>query len=80
MGKAPVGIAKLAKKYGKTVVAFAGGIGAGAEACNEEGIDAFFPVVRGITSLEEALKPENTRKNLEAAAYQVFRLIYSKRN
>lgn len=80
MGKAPVGIAKLAKKYGKTVVAFAGGIGAGAEACNDEGIDAFFPVVRGITSLEEALKPENARKNLEAAAYQVFRLIYSKRN
>ena len=80
MGKAPVGIAKIAKRYGKKVIAFAGGIGAGAEFCNGAGIDAFFPVVRGITTLDEAMDPENARKNLEAAAYQVFRLIYSKRD
>ena len=35
MGKAPVGVAKLAKKYHKPVIAFAGGIEKGAEACNK---------------------------------------------
>ncbi|MBR4941584.1 MAG: glycerate kinase [Clostridia bacterium] len=80
MGKAPVGIAALGKKHGKRVIAFAGGVTEDAEACNTAGIDAFFPIVRGITTLEEALRPENAEKNLEAAAYQVFRLIDFERN
>ncbi len=42
MGKAPVGVA-LAKKYPKPVIAFAGGIEKGAEACNKAGITAFSP-------------------------------------
>lgn len=75
MGKAPIGVAKLAKKHGKKVIAFAGAVADGAEVCNLHGIDAFFPAVRGVTTLEEALLPENARKNLTAAAYQVFRLI-----
>ena len=75
MGKAPIGVARLAKKHGKRVIAFAGAVTADAEACNEHGIDAFFPIVRGITTLDEALKKENALKNLEAAAYQVFGLI-----
>ena len=79
MGKAPVGIARLAKKYGKRVIAFAGSVGLGAEDCNSAGIDAFFPIVRGVTTLEEAMKPENAEKNLKAAAEQAFRLIYLER-
>lgn len=75
MGKAPVGIARLAKKHSRPVIALAGGIAPGAEACNDVGIDAFFPIVRGVTTLEEALNEENAEKNLEAAAVQVFRLI-----
>lgn len=31
MGKAPIGVAGLAKKYGKTVIAFTGAAGCGAE-------------------------------------------------
>lgn len=46
-----------------------------AEICNEHGIDAFFPVVRGVTTLEEALNTDNAYKNLSATAYQVFRLL-----
>lgn len=75
MGKAPIGVARLAKKHGKKVIAFAGGVTEDAERCNEHGIDAFFPIVRGITTLDEALNKENALKNLEAAAYQVFGLI-----
>ena len=75
MGKAPIGVAKLAKKYGKKVIAFSGCVTEDAEVCNEHGIDAFFPVLRTVTSLEEALDADNAYKNLSATAYQVFRLL-----
>ena len=74
MGKAPIGVAKLAKKYAKPVIAFAGCVTEDATACNEQGIDAYFPILRGVTTLEEALCPENARKNLFSIAYQVFLL------
>ena len=75
MGKAPVGVARLAKKYGAKVIAFAGSVTKDASACNDAGIDAFFPIVRGVTTLEEAMKPENAKKNLTATVEQVFRLL-----
>ena len=75
MGKAPAGVAKLAKKYNKKVIAFSGVIGNGAEKCNDYGIDAFFPIVRTITTADEAMKSENAYKNLFNTAYQVFRLL-----
>ncbi|MBR7133233.1 MAG: glycerate kinase [Clostridia bacterium] len=79
MGKAPIGVARLAKKYGKKVIAFSGCVTEDAEACNEHGIDAYFPIVRGITALEEALNTDNAYKNLVATAYQVFRIITSEK-
>ena len=75
MGKAPVGVAALAKKYGKRVIAFSGCVTEDAEICNEYGIDAFFPVLRSVSTLDEALDKDNAYKNLRAAAYQVFRLL-----
>ncbi len=75
MGKAPIGVAKLAKKYGKKVVAFSGCVTKEAEVCNEHGIDAFFPILRGVSTLEEALDNKNAYDNLTATAYQVFRLL-----
>ena len=75
MGKAPTGVAKIAKKYNKTVIAFAGSIADGAEACNCCGIDAFFPIVRSAMCLEEAMNKDNAKRNISAAAQQVFRLI-----
>lgn len=75
MGKAPVGVAKFAKKYHKPVIAFAGGIEKGAEACNKAGITAFFPAVRGVTTLDEAMRPETAAENLAESAEQVFRLL-----
>ena len=75
MGKAPVGVAKLAKKYGKPVIAFAGGVTEQAVECNRNGIDAFFPIVRGVTTLDEAMDNTNAKNNLAAAAEQVMRLM-----
>ena len=75
MGKAPVGVARLAKKHGAKVIAFAGAVTKDAASCNDAGIDAFFPIVRGITTLEEAMKPENARENMVATVEQVFRLL-----
>ena len=43
--------------------------------CNEAGIDAFFPIVRGVTTLEEAMAPEHARENMADSVEQVFRLL-----
>ena len=75
MGKVPVGVAELAKKYGKHVIAFAGSVTSEAVKCNQKGIDAFFPVIRSVTTLEEAMRPEVAKENIAAAAEQVFRLM-----
>lgn len=75
MGKAPVGVAKLAGKYKIPVLAFAGSVTKDARKCNEEGIHAFFPILRGITTLEDAMDAENARRNLTETVEQVFRLI-----
>ncbi len=79
MGKAPIGVAKIAKKYGKTVIAFSGCATEDAEICNLHGIDAFFPILRKVTTLEEALDAKNAYQNLKDTAYQVFKLIYAGR-
>lgn len=75
MGKAPIGVAKLAKKYGKKVVAFSGSVTEDAILCNQYGIDAFFPIVRRLISLDEAMSKEVAYKNMKETATQVFRLI-----
>ena len=75
MGKAPVGVAKLAKKHGKKVIAFSGCVTKEAVECNKEGIDAFFPILRSVTTLEEAMKKENAKENMMDTVEQVFRLI-----
>ena len=75
MGKAPVGVAALAKKYGKPVIAFSGSVTKDARKCNQHGIDAYFPILREICSLEDAMNPEKARENMEDTVEQVFRLL-----
>jgi glycerate kinase len=74
MGKAPVEAAKIAKKYGKTVVAFAGSVSDSACQGDDSVIDAFFPIVSGPCTLAEAMDKEQARKNMSRAAEQAFRL------
>ena len=75
MGKAPVGVAKLAKKYDKTVIALAGSVTDDAVKCNENGIDAYFPILLKVIPLQEAMKKETARKNMVKTTEQIFRLI-----
>lgn len=76
-GKVPIGVAELAKKYGVRTIAFAGGITDDAGLNHEKGIDAFFPTVRGVTTLEEAMEPGRAKRNLTLAVEQVFRILNS---
>lgn len=76
MGKAPTGVAKLAKKYGANVIAFAGVVDNDAVEVNKHGIDAFFPIIDQIRSVEEAMDTKKTEENLRRCVNQVFRLIY----
>lgn len=75
MGKAPIGVAKLAKKYDKKVLAFAGCVTKEAVECNRNGIDAFFPILRRVVSSQEAMDPDRARENMSDTVEQVFRLI-----
>ena len=75
MGKAPIGVAKMAQKKGIKVLAFAGGVTEDAIACNAAGITAFFPILRTITTLEKAMEKEQARTNMIATVEQVFRLL-----
>ena len=75
MGKAPTGVAALAKRYSKPVIALSGCVADGAELCNSHGIDAFFPILRTPCTLEEAMDTLTAAKNLENTAQQAFRLI-----
>lgn len=75
MGKAPIGVAKIAKKHNKKVLAFSGSVSEDSYLCNENGIDAFFPILRNIVTLQEAMDHDNAEKNMIATVEQVFRTI-----
>lgn len=75
MGKAPIGVARLAKRYGKRVLAFSGILGDGVEQVNAAGIDAYFPILRKLVTLDEALDVTNASANLTSTVEQAFRLL-----
>ena len=55
-GKAPLGVAKVAQKYGISVLAFGGILGDGYEKVYEKGINSVSANVQSIISLDEAIK------------------------
>jgi glycerate kinase len=57
------------------VIAFSGCVTDGAKVCNSHGIDAFFPIVKGDCTLEEAMDPGNAYENMADTAEQAFRLL-----
>lgn len=79
-GKAPVGVARRAKRCGKPVVAVVGGRADNLDAVCEQGIDLVLPICRKPMGLEQALDPQEATTNLicagEAAAqsYDLARL------
>ena len=66
-GKTPLGVAMIAKKYNKPVIALVGRVGNDIDVLYDKGIDAIFGIMRGVTSIEEALVkgPENVEKTSE---------------
>ena len=77
MGKVPCRVAKLAKTHGVPVIALAGGVTPEARVCHDVGIDAYFPIVRGVTTLDEAMNETNAYRNMADTAEQVARLMNS---
>ena len=75
MGKAPIGVAQTAKRFGKPVLGFAGCVAKGAFACNDGGIDAFFPILQTAVPLAEAMDKKTAAYNMAATAEQAFRLV-----
>ncbi len=76
-GKTPAGIARLAQKYNKPVIALAGIVGAGTDDLHELGITAIFSIANGPISLEESMA--NAASLLVRKAEQVMRLYIMRR-
>ncbi|WP_195429754.1 glycerate kinase [Clostridium sp. D46t1_190503_E9] len=72
-GKTPMGVASVAKKNGVKTIAFAGKVGDGVENLYNVGINSIFGIMRGVCSLEEALK--NGEINLEKTVENLVRTL-----
>ena len=72
-GKAPVGIAQIAKQYGVPVVCLSGGLGKGCDEVLKKGIDALMSTVPRPMELTECMVQAG--ELLQAAATGVCRLI-----
>lgn len=79
-GKAPVGVARRAKRYGKPVVAVVGGRADNLDAVYEQGVDLVLPICRKPMPLDQALKAQEATTNLicagesAAQAYDLARI------
>lgn len=75
MGKAPAGVALMARKHAVPVIALAGDISEGHSSLHESGITAYFTIVNGPVDLEVAMDPDVTRENLKTTAEQMGRVL-----
>jgi glycerate kinase len=71
-GKAPIGIAKRAKKHGCKVLAFAGCLGTNVKHCDIKEIDEIHAISNDSIPLEQRMKRENAMNNMECKVAQVF--------
>ncbi|OLN31970.1 glycerate kinase [Desulfosporosinus metallidurans] len=71
LGKAPIAVAELAKRYGLPIVAMTGSLGPGYTAVYQHGIDSVQCIVSRPMSLEEAM--HNAASMLEDAVDQLIR-------
>lgn len=76
-GKAPVGVAKAAKRYRVPVFCISGGLGEGAEEILAQGIDAVMSICDKPMSLAECI--EDAEALIEAAAARLCRIVKASR-
>ena len=72
-GKTPAGVAEIAKRYGKPVIALAGCLGEGVEEVYRCGIDAVFSIQQGPCTVQEAYA--NASINLQKTARNLAGLL-----
>lgn len=68
-GKTPIGVARVAKRYGLPVIGIAGSLSKDYQVVHQHGIDAAFSVLDRVVTLEEALT--DAAINLEVTARNV---------
>ncbi|MGF7397749.1 glycerate kinase [Thermoanaerobacterium thermosaccharolyticum] len=77
-GKAPAGIARIAKKYGKPVVILSGGLGKNYKNLYDVGVTSMFSIVDKPMTLQEAMI--NAKKLISDRAEDIIRIFISGRN
>lgn len=75
MGKAPIGISKLAKKYNVPVIALAGAVTDEASKGHDFGITSMFSIMDSPMSLESAMNSDNAKRLVYKKTNELFRLI-----
>ena len=77
MGKAPAGVAQLAKTVNPSIktIAVCGCAAPDADVVNKAGIDAYFPILHQVMSLDEAMDKAVADRNLYQTLVQVMRLL-----
>ena len=75
-GKAPVGVAKVAKQFGVPVFCISGGLGDGADDVLAQGIDAVMSICSRPLSLEECMR--DGAALIEEAAARLCRILQAK--
>ncbi|WP_409500624.1 glycerate kinase [Mannheimia glucosida] len=71
-GKTPIGVAKIAKQFGKPVIAIVGSLKEDYPVVYQHGIDAVFPIIRQVSNLDAVLK--SGKENLISTSENVARL------
>lgn len=72
-GKTPLGVATIAKKYDKPVIALAGNVGDDIAVLYDKGIDSIFCITRNVVCINEALK--KGKENIEKISENIIRLM-----
>ena len=75
-GKAPVGVAKVAKQFGVPVFCISGGLGDGADDVLAQGIDATMSICSRPLSLDECMR--DGARLIEEAAVRLCRILQAK--
>ena len=68
-GKVPIGVAQVAQRYNKPVIAIAGSLTADVGVVHQHGLDAVYSVLYSICTLEEAL--DNAAQNVRMTARNI---------
>ncbi len=74
MGKAPSGIAHIAKVFNKPVIMLVGSVAASFDGDIIQDVEAYFPIIRRPMSLEQAMEPATAKVNIASTCEQIFRM------